>query len=275
MQGSVVNRLLHLQQELWRSGVLSVFVIKSKKPLKREDKKVHSNHCVRVCGGVCGSSESPDSLRCIDSQLASFREWIPKIALLTSTTFWLNVHSAGVVLAVDEQQVRDELPIDYNLWHRANWSDLVGQNAGHYPKEPSQWKQSALEWVLVPEDGLNEQYPQPAVVAVVVVVVPVVELHLSAKLKQYRHLFCKCCNKRRLTPGSIPGKRLTSLTQSVKPDLNLLIILGSIACCMAACCRCSSCKCLTVFSNISAFSNFECRAGCNEINDADTHICYS
>lgn len=76
----------------------------------------------------------------------------------------------------------------------------------------------------------------------------------------------RCCRSRRLTAGSMPPKRPTSVAHSAKPALNLLSTLGSVACVKINCCLCRSCKCFTVFSSMSAFSNLEWR-GCGRGRD--------
>lgn len=39
----------------------------------------------------------------------------------------------------------------------------------------------------------------------------------------------RCCRRRRLTAGSMPPKRPTSVAHSANPALNLLITAGSVA----------------------------------------------
>jgi hypothetical protein len=77
----------------------------------------------------------------------------------------------------------------------------------------------------------------------------------------------RCATRRCLTAGSTPSMRpmyrLTSVAHSLKPVLNLCSTVGSVATATANCWRCMFCRCFTVISRISAFSNLECRAGCN------------
>ncbi|CAA9994555.1 unnamed protein product, partial [Nesidiocoris tenuis] len=74
----------------------------------------------------------------------------------------------------------------------------------------------------------------------------------------------KCSTRRRLTLRSRPGNLPTSTTHSPHPALNLLTTDGSAAAARAEWCRCKVSTCFTVISKMSAFSNFECLAGCNK-----------
>lgn len=89
----------------------------------------------------------------------------------------------------------------------------------------------------------------------------------SCGLPPWLRQLARCWSSRRFTMGSRPGKRPTSLAHSLKPARNLLTTDGSAEADIATCCRCRFCRCFTVISRMSAFSNLEWRAGCNNNNN--------